>query len=194
MGRRGCALVVGAEKLDVLRQIGMAMHADGGVVPLLAFLAGRLDRVHFVSDLEGAPVAVQLAVSPRIWPRVPFRGTVDGVTITHPLAFIERCAVRDDDIYVQVTFGGGTPPEWYQNVVEEGVADRRHYVEAALDKVRQEIDTALDLYRTANEAMESAEGDELRYLQFALRKAEDDIRQLSSRLREMEVRFQRIRT
>lgn len=187
-------MVGGADKLDALRHIGMAMHADGAVLPLLAFFAGRLDRVHFVSDLEGARVAVQLAVSPRIWPRVPFRGTIDGVTITHPLAFIERCALRDDDIYVQVTFGGGMAPEWYQNVVEEGVADQRHYVEAAMEKVRQEIDTALDLYRTANEAMESAEGEELRYLQFALRKAQEDIRYLSGRLREMEARFQRIRT
>lgn len=183
-----------ADKLAALRHLGMAMQAEGAVLPVLAFLAGRLDRVHFVNDLEGASLAVQLSVAPRIWPRVPFRATVDGTPVHHPLAFIERAALRDDDVYVRADFGAAEPPPWYRAVLQEGVEDPRHYVEVAMQRVRQEIDMALDVYRTANELMDSADEEDRAYLRFALEKAQADIRALSSRLEMMQMQLSRTET
>lgn len=181
-----------AQKLSALRHIAVAMQADGALVPLFAFLAGRLDQVHFVTDLEGANLAIHLSVAPRVWPRVPVRITIDGAAVHHPLAFIERAALRDDDIYVRVDFGVVDPPEWYQDVLEGGVQDPRHYVEAAIQRVRQEIDLALDVYRTASEMMASTNDEDREYLRFALQKAQGDIRALSGRLQAMEEELERI--
>lgn len=185
-----------AQKLAALRHVGMAMQGDPAVISLLAFFAGRLDRVHFVSDLEGAGYAVTLSVSPRIWPRIPFRATIEGMPVPHPLAFIERAALDDEDIYVKVDFGAAEPPEWYRAVMETEVQDPRQYVEAAMRRVRQEIDLALDVYRTASEALEANPGDEehREYLRFALRNAREEIRTLSGRLEKMEAQLGQIKS
>lgn len=182
------------KKLAALRHLGIAMQADGHILPLLAFFAGRLDRIHFVSRLDGANLAVNLSVSPRIWPRVPFRALIDGAPVAYPLAFIERAALRDDDIYIKVDFGTLEPPQWYRDVLQEEVADPRSYVEEAIRRVRQEIDLALDVYRTASEALESASEGEREFLRFALRNAREEIRTLSSQLESMENQLERIKS
>lgn len=174
------------EKLQALRHIGMTMQADVVVVSVLSFLAGRLDRVHFVADVEGASIAAYFSLHSRLWPRVPFRAEIDGTPVSHPLAFIERAALRDEDVYVQVDFAGSDPPEWYKAVLEESVQDARQYIEASMARVRSQIDMALDVYRTANDALVQADEEKQAYLRFALQRARDDIKSLSSRLQELE--------
>ena len=175
-----------ADKLDALRQIGMTVQDDGATIPVLAFLSGRLDDVHFVSDLEGARVGVHFSLQTRLWPRIPFRATIDDTTLHNALAFIERMAVRDDDIYVRVNFPGSQIPAWYERVAEDSVQDPRHYLEASMDRMRDQIDFSLDVYRTANEEFDEADDEHRAYLRFALEKARLDIRALNARLAELE--------
>lgn len=181
------------DKLNALRYIGMAMQGDGAVVPVLSFLAGRLDKVHFVMDTEGADVSIHLAVSSRVWPRIPCKAVIDGTVVNHPFAIIDRLALRDDEIYVRVDFGVLEPPEWFKNVLESGVQDPRQYLEGSIQRIREQIDLALDVYRTASELVADAEDEQKReYLRFALEKAREEIRALSAKLRDLELQMQSI--
>lgn len=176
------------EKLNVLRQIAMTL-AEGSLIPVLSFLAGRLDGIRFVEDTDGAAVSVHLSSNVRLWPHIPFRATIDGTAINNPIAFIDRVSLRDDPIYVRVDFGAVGAPKWYQDVVEEGVVDRRHQMETRIEEIREKIDLALDAYRTANEAIGTAEDDEQQYLRFVLSRAKDDMRTLNQKLSELETRL-----
>src|SRR5690606_36038445 len=107
-------------KLNALRQIAMTF-AEGPLIPVLSFFAGRLDGIRFVEETEGAAVSVHLSSNKRLWPHIPFRATVDGEPVNNPIAFIDKVSLRDDPIYVRVDFGVTGIPKWYQDVVEPGV-------------------------------------------------------------------------
>lgn len=175
-------------KLNVLRQLAMTM-GDQTMVPILSFLAGRLDQIHFVRNLEGADVAVTLSPGARLWPRVPFRSDIDGASVNHPLAFIERMAMRDDDILIRVEFGALETPQWYLEVLTDDVEDPRHQLEESIDQLRNQIDLALDAYRTASDAIDGADDDERKYLRFVLDKAKSEMRSLNAQLSELEMKL-----
>ncbi len=175
-------------KLNVLRQLAMSM-GDQMMVPILSFLAGRLDHVHFVRELEGATVAVTLSPGARLWPRVPFRAEIDGESVNHPVAFIEKLALRDDDILIRVEFGALEAPQWYLDAVADDVVDPRRHLEESIDQLRSKIDFALDAYRTANEAFADADDDERKYLRFVLDKAKTEMRTLNAQLNELEMKL-----
>ena len=179
-----------AKKLNALRQIAMTI-AEAPLIPVLSFLAGRLDGVKFVEDTEGAAVSVHLSSNTRLWPHLPFRATVDGVPVNNPIAFIDKVSLRDDPVYVRVDFGPMGKPKWYEEIVEEGVVDPRRQMEARINDIRQKIDLALDAYRTANEALEKASEEDQRYLRFVLSKAKEDMRTLNQKLNELEARLGR---
>ncbi len=177
------------KKLDALRRIAMMMRAEGPLLVLFGFLAGVLDRLTFVRDLDGATAAVHLSLDSRIWPRLPFRGQIDGKPVPHPIAFVDMMAVRDDDLYVRVDFPLGTEPGWYRELCQDGVKDRRTRLEEAVAKVRQRIDLALDVYRTAKPMLESASDEERQQLQFVVQTAREEIQSLSRQLSELEAQL-----
>ena len=160
-----------AAKLNALRQIAMSA-GEPSLIPVLAFLAGRLDRVHFVEDVGEAEVAVHLSLNRRLWPRLPFRSQVDGATINNPIMFIDIVALRDVDVYVRVDLGVGDPPQWYTDVLETFVPDHRSALEASIEQIREKIDLALDAYRTASEGLATAAEEERAYLQVCRRKGQ----------------------
>lgn len=175
-------------KLNVLRQLAMTI-GDPMMAPTLSFLAGRLDQVHFVHDLEGANVAVTLSPGTRLWPRVPFRAEIDNSPVNHPIAFIERMALRDDDIFVRVEFGALDIPPWYEEALVEGAVDPRAQLEESIDQIRDKIDLALDAYRTASESFDEASEEERKYLRFVLEKAKSEMRALNAQLNDLEMKL-----
>lgn len=176
-------------KLEALRRIAMAMRPDGPLLVLFGFLAGAADRMEFVRDLEGAAVSVQLSLDSRVWPRVPFRGHVDGQMVLHPIAFVDLVALRDDEIYVRVDFPWGHEPEWYRQAASDGVKSRRQRLEEAVASLRRRIDFALDVYRTARPLLEQSTQEERRRLQFVLETARQEIQTLSRQLSELEAQM-----
>ncbi|HEY8485899.1 MAG TPA: hypothetical protein VIL11_00770 [Limnochordales bacterium] len=176
-------------KLDALRRIAMILRPDGPLLVLFGFLAGRLDRVLFVRQLEGAHVAVQLSADSRIWPRVPFRARVGEETVLNPIAFVDLMATRDDDIYVRVDLPYGEEPGWYREVLVDQPLDWRTTLEQATMRVRERIDFALDVYRTAAPLVEKATGEERRRLEFILETARAEIQGLSRKLSELQARL-----
>jgi len=178
-------MVQRAAKLNALRHIAMAA-GDPSLIPVLAFLAGRLDRVHFVEDLGEAEVAVHLSLNRRLWPRTPFRSQVDGATITNPIMFIDIVALRDVDVYVRVDLGLAEPPQWYTDVLESFVPGKESALERSIEQIREKIDLALDAYRTASEGLETAPEEQRAYLRFVVDKAKADMRALNAQLSELE--------
>ena len=174
-----------AAKLNALRQIGMSA-GEPGLIPLLAFFAGRLDRVHFVEDVGEAEVAVHLSLNQRLWPKLPFRSQVDGATITNPIMFIDIVALRDVDVYIRVDLGVVDPPEWYTDVLETFVPDHRSALEVSIEQIREKIDLALDAYRTASEGLGTTDEEGRTYLKFVVEKAKADMRALNAQLSELE--------
>ncbi len=177
-------------KLNALRQIAMTM-AEGPLIPVLSFFAGRLDGIRFVEETEGAAVSVHLSSNARLWPHVPFRAMVDGMPVNNPIAFIDKVSLRDDPIYVRVDFGVTGAPKWYQDIVEEGVVDPRRQMESRINEIREKIDLALDAYRTANDAIAGASEDDQQYLHYVLSKAKEDMRTFNQKLTELETRLGR---
>lgn len=174
-----------AAKLNALRQIAMTA-GEPSLIPILSFLAGRLDHVHFVEDVGEAEVFVHLSLNQRLWPRLPFRAQVDGANINNPIMFIDIVALRDVDVYVRLDLGLGEPPQWYTDVLETIVPDHRSALEASIDQIREKIDLALDAYRTATEGLDTAGEEERAYLKFVVEKAKADMRALNSQLSELE--------
>lgn len=175
-------------KLNVLRQLAMSM-GDPMMGAFLSFLAGRLDRVHFVESHSGGAVRVTLSPGARLWPRVPFRAEIDGKPVPHPIAFIEAMALRDDDTFVKVDFGAMEAPAWYREAVSDGALDSRSQLEASIERIRRQIDLALDAYRTANEALGGAGEEERQYLRFVLEKAKSELRTLNAQLSSLETKL-----
>lgn len=173
-------------KLDALRRIAMVLRPDGPMLVLFGFLAGRLDRVMFVRQLEEARVAVHLSADSRIWPRVPFRARVDGENVPDPIAFVDLMASRDDEIYVKVDLPWVEEPGWYREVLYDYPQDRRAALEHAAARVRERIDFALDVYRTASPLVGEASEEERRRLQFIIDTARSEIQSLSRQLSELQ--------
>lgn len=175
-------------KLNVLRQLATSM-GDPMMAPILSFLAGRLDRIHFVEAHEGGRANVTIAAGIRLWPRSPFRAEIDGMPVNHPIAFIERMALRDDDLWIRVDFGASEIPAWYQEALVENAMNQRHQLEESIDQIREKIDLALDAYRTANEAIDEATESDRKYLRFVLEKAKTELRTLNGQLTDLEMKL-----
>lgn len=173
-----------AAKLTALRNIGMTI-GDASVIPVLSFLAGRLDTIHFVPEVDDARVWVHFSINTRLWPRVPFRAQVDQTPVNHPIALIEWLALRDDPIHIR-TDVAGDPPEWLAAVLEEEALSPREALEASIQGIREKIDLALDAYRAANEAFPEADEEERRYLSYVLGQAKEEMKALNAQLNELE--------
>src|SRR5690606_18923044 len=73
-------------KVRVLQQLSIAAYPDAMLVYLCGMLMGAVHRVHFVRDLEGAPIAIQISMGrARVWPTPAWQATVGGMTIPDPL-------------------------------------------------------------------------------------------------------------
>lgn len=172
-------------KLNALRHIAMTL-GEGSLIPLLSFMAGRLDRIHFVKQLEGAKQWVHLSGNLRLWPRTPFRAQIDGADIQNPITFIDIAALRDDELFVKVDLATNHEPEWYRDVLEDEPEDPKTRLQDSMNEVREKTNLALDAYRTANEEISGAGEDEKEYLVFVLEQAKEDMRTLNAELSRLE--------
>ena len=178
-------------KLNALRHIGMSA-GDPSLIPLLAFLAGRLDQVHFVQDVAEAEVSVHISLNTRLWPRMPFRAQIDGAAVNNPIMFIDIVALRDVDVYVRVDFGTAEPPLWYAEVLESFIPDPKSALELSIQQIREKIDLALDAYRTASEGLSTRGEEERAYLKFVVEKAKSEMRALNLQLAELESKIGKV--
>jgi hypothetical protein len=172
-------------KHEVLVHLGMSMPANLEIAYLLGFLAGRLERLHFVESLEGAPVAIRFAAGRRrIWPGVPFQALIHDVPVPGPAMLVSALLESDEDICVRIDAESVTATDTYADVVEPSYAPKPAKDAAAerAARLRARIDQTLDVYRACREALQEGDPERETEVRFFLSMAEREIQALSRQL------------
>ncbi|HVB09643.1 MAG TPA: hypothetical protein VNM16_04680 [Bacillota bacterium] len=173
------------KKHDVLVHLGMVMPANPEVAYLIGFLAGRLERVHIVEDLEGAPVAIRFAAGRRrLWPGVPFQGVIRGVPVPSPAMVVSALLESAEDICVRIDAEEVMASPDFADVVEpsfEALAEPERPAERAA-RLRARIDQTLDVYRACREALAEGDAERAAEVRVFLGMAEREIQALSRQL------------
>lgn len=182
-------------KIKVLQNAAMQAYPDAMLVYLFGLLMGAVDRVHFVRDLEGAPVAIQANVGrARVWPMAPWQATIGGMTFPDPLTFASALARRTDPICVRLLFDGSESDEAFQSIVVDSYADvaagRTAGVVAAEDRIEDlkgRIDRALDIYNETRRLMADGDPDRRAELEAFQRIAQEELRACTRQLQALEM-------
>lgn len=175
------------DKLNALLQFGARVADEPMLQLLIGFLAGHAERVHFVRSLEGAEVAVRIALGRRaVWPAQGFHATVRGVPVPVPVALVSVLAETDDPIALQLVFDGMEGALWLQKVLRDDIADAtrspRVRARESMEELRERIDRALDVYRECRNLLEAGDAAREPELAFFLDLARREIGSLSQEL------------
>jgi hypothetical protein len=161
---------------------------------LIGFLVGRLDRVHLVRDLEGAPVAIHLASGRRrVWPAGGFDARIHNVPVPSPAMVVSALVDSDDDICVQLAVDDPVEAAGVDEVSVASYAEVRRDpggIQDHVQRVRGKIDRALDVYRECRQALEASTEEREKELRFLLDLAEKEIGGLSRQLTELTAQLQ----
>lgn len=182
-------------KVRVLQRLSIAAYPDAMLVYLCGLLMGAVHRVHFVRDLTGAPIAVQINMGrARVWPTPPWQASVGGMDFPDPLTLASALARRSEPICVKASFDGAEEDEEFQRVLVDSYADvvagRTAGVvqaESRMEDLRSRIDRALDIYNEVRRLME--EGDEARRAELAVfqKMAQEELQACTRELRALEL-------
>ncbi|PTQ55764.1 MAG: hypothetical protein BSOLF_1497 [Candidatus Carbobacillus altaicus] len=181
------------EKWHIIRRFAATGIQDPGRIAVLAFLAGRLERVRFMRSLDFSETGALLSTrSLTLWPRPAFMGMVRGVSFPDP--FLWMAALVDDDGYIDVKldFDGSEEAEWFVPHLYEDARDPMLRPEVAEAEIKASIDRALDVYQAAKarfeEALHEASPDLEEAYTFFLTMAKRDIERLSHALSQLKAR------
>ncbi|MDY0322738.1 MAG: hypothetical protein RBR24_01840 [Candidatus Carbobacillus sp.] len=181
------------EKWQIIRRFAATGVQDPGRIAVLAFLAGRLERVRFMRSLDVSETSAFLSTrSLALWPRPAFMGTVRGVSFPDPFLWI--AALVDDDGYIDVKldFDGADEAEWYVPHLYEDARDPLLRPEVAEAEIKASIDRALDVYQAAKarfeDALQGSTADLEDAYTFFITMAKQDIERLSRALNELKAR------
>ncbi len=185
-----------AKKLEVLNNFTMMVGGDPAFAYLMGFLTGQVDRVHFVENAAGADIALRLSQGKlTVWPAEPFRATVGGVIIPNPIAFVAAASKSDRQICVSLSFERADEAPWYQEVLLPDVSYVSGPAESAEEEaraLRAEMDRALDIYSECKRLLENDEGSRKQELDYCMRVAQEQMKQLSTKLEEVNAALQRL--
>ncbi|MGE5593413.1 MAG: hypothetical protein ACM3X3_06995 [Betaproteobacteria bacterium] len=185
-----------AKKLEALQNFTMMVGGDPAFAYLMGFLTGQVDRVHFVQDPAGADIAVRLSQGRlTVWPAEPFRATVGGVIIPNPMAFVAAASRSDRQICVSLNFERQDEALWYREVLVPDVSHVKGPSEAAEEEakaLRAEMDRALDIYSECKRMLEKDEEGRKKELDYYMKVAQEQMRQLSSKLEEVNAELRRL--
>ncbi|HHO81400.1 MAG TPA: hypothetical protein ENN00_00945 [Bacillaceae bacterium] len=170
------------KKWEALKRFLQTGPLDPPRLAAVAFLAGRLERVRFVSDIESSPVGVRISTRKRaLWPNVPFFARVHGVEVPDPFLFIAALATSDETIDVRLEVDPEEREDgWLDAVLEDA---EQETPQERVDALRAEIDRLLDIYNEIRHGLEGAKERREDYRRF-LEIVQRDIEALTRELRE----------
>ncbi len=182
-------------KVRVLQRLSVAAYPDAMLVYLCGLLMGAVHRVHFVRDLDGAPIAIQINMGrARVWPTPPWQAAIGGMTFPDPLTLASALAQRDDAICVKLAFDGSEDDEDFQqalvNNYSDVVAGRTAGVlqaEGRMDDLRSRIDRALDIYNECRRLMEEGSPERRAELAAFQQMAQEELQACTRELRALEM-------
>jgi len=184
------------EKLRLLYSFASLMPPEPNLMFLTGLLAGAIDRLHFVRDLTGAPIAIRLAAGrARIWPAPGLEIKLRDVTVPDPMTLGSVLAGTEDPICVQLVLSGHHESEEFQRLVVDSYADvaagRDANVkskEERIEELKVQVDRALDIYSECLQQLRSGEdpGERKVQLKFFLQMAQKELEECSREMRELE--------
>lgn len=184
------------KKLEAIYNFSLMVIKNPLLSYLLGFLAGQIDRVHFVEDLKGANVAVRLCINrSALWPNEPFRATVRGVSIPSPFTFVRTANNDQSQICVMLDFDNADETSWYQEVLLPNASFAKDAVEAANEesaKLKREMDRTLDIYRECKTMMDTSSPERQKKIQFYIGLAEKQLKGLSDQLETLNRKMQQL--
>ena len=185
-----------AKKLEALYNCGLMVGQNPWYAFLFGYLVGQVDRVHFVQDLTGAEIAINLDFRRRrVWPSEPFKATVRGITMPNTYTLVRSMDSSDSPICVSIDFEHSEDTPWYQEVVVPNVSYVKDASEAAQeesDALWKEMDRSLDIYRECKALLEEAGSERKRELSYYMRLAEEQMRKISAQMDELNKHMKRI--
>lgn len=184
-------------KVRVLQQLAVDAYPDAMLVYILGLLMGAVDRVHFVRDLDGAPIALQVNIGrARVWPMPSWQATVGGMTFPDPLTLAAAIAQQDDPICVRLTFDGSESDEEFQEIVVDEYADIAagqtagvQLAQGGMDDLRDRIDRALDIYNECRRLLENSDGGRQAELETFQRMAQEELQACTRELKQLEMQL-----
>ncbi|MGI6627461.1 MAG: hypothetical protein ACOX4K_03830 [Bacillota bacterium] len=185
------------KKLDALYTFSVMVIQNPLFSYLLGYLAGQIDRVHFVEDLSGADIAIRLCIRrSALWPREPFQATVRGVSMPSPLSLVRAVNNDDSQICVFLDFDSAHEAAWYREVLLPDVSYIKDAAEAAReesDNLRREMNKTLDIYRECKAMLNTGPPEKKEEMSFYIRLAEQQLRSLSSQLEDLNKRMKELK-
>ncbi len=180
--------------LEAVIRMGKHMPQNPDMAFFLGFLAGNLDRLHFVRSLEGAPVAIHLSAGRRhIWPGPMFDAKVRQVPVPMPGMLVSALVENDDPICVHVALDDPLEAAFFEPLTVDSYDDvrpgRQDTLRERVSDLHHRIDQALDIYRECRQLLEANEGEDEKHLRFFLGVAQDEIEGLSHQLKHLNVRL-----
>ncbi len=189
-------MVTKEKKLEVLYKFSLVVIKNPLLSYLMGFLAGQVDRVHFVNDLTGAEISLQLCVrSLALWPTEPFRATTGGISMPNPISFVQAVSKSRSQICVRLDFDNAENAEWYQEVLLPNVSYVKNAAEAAEEeifKLKQEMNRSLDIYRECKNMLNDSVPDKQEEIKFYIKLAEQQLKKLSYRLETLNTKIKQL--
>ena len=175
------------EKMIALMNLSRMLPHHPGLMMLLGFLAGRLDRLHFVATLDEAdPAAARIVLSTphaRIWTGRWFRAWIGQAEVPDPVVLISALAERDGDIYLALDIG--PRPAWLEAVLAPAAVPEPADPRDRLEELRERVDRALDIYNECRRQLEQGDEQRREELEFFLELARREVEELGREIQRL---------
>lgn len=185
-----------AKKLDAIFNFCVMTGQNPWFAFLTGFLIGQVDRVHFLSDLTDAEIAISINIrKTKVWPQEPFKASVRGINMPNTLTLARAIESDDAPICVSFDFDHSEDTEWYQEVVLPNVSYVKDAPAAAQEQSEalwKEIDRSLDIYRECKSRLKNADPERRRELSYYMRLAEEQMKVLSAQMDALNKHMKRI--
>jgi hypothetical protein len=161
---------------------------------MVGYLLGNVERVRFVSRLEGdVALGMSFGVHRRIEvPMMPWQGYVRGVPIPDPLLWIQAARmVGTSQILIRVSTDDTQLTRILTPVLEqERQRSERGTLDREIRNLRQEVDRALDIYAEVKKLMDDPERREDSNLPRFMAMAQSQMEQLGAELSRLKARLE----
>jgi hypothetical protein len=161
---------------------------------MVGYLLGNVERVRFVSRLEGdVALGMSFGVHRRIEvPMMPWQGYVRGVPIPDPLLWIQAARmVGTSQIAIRVSTDDTQLTRILTPVLEqERQRSERGTLDREIRNLRQEVDRALDIYAEVKKLMDDPQRREDSNLPRFMAMAQSQMEQLGAELSRLKARLE----
>lgn len=176
------------QSFSALMRLAELLPKQPGIMMLLGYLAGQLERVRFTrpQEIHAEPDVLISLTTPQapLWTGRWLQARVEGMTIADPTWLMAALNQRDDDIWVSVDFGSFIP-EWYLAVVDAPDIDAQT-TDDQLAVLKARVDQTLDIYNAVRQQLSDGDPAREKELAFILETAQNEVQRLSREIERLQ--------